>query len=116
MGWERGCNLKGPFSKLGQETGSKKPIIKKGLLRNKDASAMKKGKVVSEVSDVQPRDSAVNEVKFGSKKFWTTLFPPSFDRRQGVRRQSKPITYEKPSSNCEAPPKKGAFEAGSQLE
>ena len=27
LGWERGFNLKGPFSKLGQETGGKKPIF-----------------------------------------------------------------------------------------
>ena len=41
---------------------------------------MRKGKA----SDVQTRGSAKKEEKFGSKKLWTTIFPPSFDRRQGL--------------------------------
>ncbi|RVX04716.1 hypothetical protein CK203_024939 [Vitis vinifera] len=73
----------GPFSKLGQETGGKKPFIKNGSLRSEDVFAMGKGKFVSEVSDVQPRGSAMNEVKFGSKKLWTTLFPPSLIADKG---------------------------------
>ncbi|KAL6340733.1 hypothetical protein AAG906_021271 [Vitis piasezkii] len=70
---------------------------------------MGKGNLVSEVSDVQPRGFAMKEVNFGSKKLWTTLFPPSFGHRQGFRSRSEPLTHEKPSSNCEAPPKEDAF-------
>ena len=77
---------------------------------------MGKEKCVSEVSDVQPRGSPINEVKFGSKTLWTTIFPPSFDRWQGFRSRSEPLMHKKPSSNCEATPKKKAFEVGSQLE
>ena len=51
----------------------------------------------------------MKEVNFGSKKLWTTLFPPSFGHRQGFRSWSEPLTHEKPSSNCEAPPKEDAF-------
>ena len=70
---------------------------------------MGKENLVSEVSDVQLRGFAMKEVNFGSKKLWTTLFPPSFGHRQGFRSRSKPLTHEKPSSNCEAPPKEDAF-------
>ena len=77
---------------------------------------MGKEKCVSEVSYVQPRGSTMNEVKFGSKTLWTTIFPPTFDRRQGFRSRSEPLMHKKPSSNCEATPKEEAFETGSQLE
>ena len=113
MGWERGDNLKGPLSKLGQKTGGKQPTFEKGSLRREASSAMGKGKLVLEVSDAQPRGSVM---KFGSKKLWTTLIPSSSRCRQGVRSRSKPLMHEKPSSNCEAPPKEDAFEAGTQME
>ena len=32
LGWERGFNLKGPLSKLGQEMGGKKPIFLERLI------------------------------------------------------------------------------------
>ena len=62
------------------------------------------------------RGSAKKEVKFSSKKLWTTLFPPSFDRRQGLRSRSEPLLHGKPSSDSEEFPKEEAFGAGSQLE
>ena len=74
---------------------------------------MGKGKLVLKVSDAQPRGSVM---KFGSKKLWTTLIPPSSGCRQGVQSQSEPLTHEKPSSDYEAPPKEDAFEAGTQME
>ncbi|RVW12498.1 Paladin [Vitis vinifera] len=66
--------------------------------------------------DDQMRGSAKKEVKFSSKKLWTTLFPPSFDRRQGLRSRSEPLLHGKPSSDSEEFPKEEAFGAGSQLE
>ena len=111
-----GCNLNGPFSKLGQRTREKKPSDKNGLLRNEEASTVGKGNFVSKVPDVQTRGSANKEVKFGSKKLWTTLFPPSFDRLQGHRSRGEPLMHVKPSSDSEESPKEEAFEAGSQLE
>ena len=74
---------------------------------------MGKGKLVLKVCDAQPRGSVM---KFGSKKLWTTLIPPSSGCRQGVQSQSEPLTHEKPSSDYEAPPKEDAFEAGTQME
>ena len=71
---------------------------------------MGNGKFVLEVFDVQPRGSAMKEVKFSSKKLWTTFFPPSSSCRQGFQSRSEPLTHEKPSSDCEAPPKEYAFQ------
>ena len=50
LGWERGVNLKGPLSTLGQEMGGKQPIYEKGSLRREDSSAMGKGKSISRSS------------------------------------------------------------------
>ena len=55
-------------------------------------------------------------MKFGSKKLWTTLFPPSSGCQQGFRSRSEPLTQEKPSSDCEAHPKVVAFRVGTQME
>ena len=71
---------------------------------------MGNGKFVLEVFDVQPRGSAMKEVKFSSKKLWTTFFPPSSSCRQGFQSRSEPLTHKKPSSDCEAPPKEDAFQ------
>ena len=49
-------------------------------------------------------------MKFGSKKLWTTLIPPISGCRQGVRSRSEPLMHEKPSLDCDAPPKEDAFE------
>ncbi|RVW91367.1 hypothetical protein CK203_035379 [Vitis vinifera] len=75
-----------------------------------------KGKGVSIDPVVQTRGSAKKEVKFGSKKLWTTLFPPSFDRRQRFQSRNEPILLGKPSSDSEELPKKEAFGAGAQWE
>ena len=77
---------------------------------------MGKGKGVSIDPVVQTRGSAKKEVKFGSKKLWTTLFPPSFDRRQRFQSRNEPILLGKPSSDSEELPKKEAFGAGAQWE
>ena len=106
-----GCNLKGP-SWLGQRIGGMKPSVKTGLLRREEDSAMRKGKA----SEVQTRGFAQKEEKVVSKKLWTTLFPPSFDRRQGLRSHSKPLLLEKSSSVSEECLMEEDFGAGSQME
>ena len=73
-----GCNLKGPL-RLGQGIGEKKPSEKQGSLQSEEVSAVGKGKGVSIDPLVQTRGSTKKEVKFDSKKLWTTLFPPSCD-------------------------------------
>ena len=110
-----GCNLKGPL-RLGQGTGEKKPSEKQGSLRSEDVSAVGKGKGVSVGPIVQTRGSARKEVKFGSKKMWTTLFPPSSDQRQGFRSRNEPLLLRKPSSDSEELPKEEAFGVGAQWE
>ena len=100
-----GCNIKGPLG-LGLSLGGKKPDeTEVTLRREEDSSAKEKGKATSLLPVVQSSSSAKKEVKFGSKKLWTTLFPPSFDRRQGLRSRSEPFLHKKPSSDNEELPK-----------
>ena len=63
-----------------------------------------RGKLYQYLDD-QMRGSAKKEVKFSSKKLWTTLFPPSFDRRQGLRSRSEPPLLGKSLSDSEECPK-----------
>ncbi|RVX07312.1 hypothetical protein CK203_022582 [Vitis vinifera] len=102
------CNLKGP-SWLGQRIGGMKPSIKTGLLRREEDAAMRKVKAF----EVQTRGSVKKEEKFGSKKLWTTLFPPSFDRRQGLQSRIEPLLLRKSSLDSEECLKEEDFGAGS---
>ena len=81
LGGKRGVNLNGPMTTLGQELGVKQLNSEKGSLPRENSSAMGNGKSVSEVSSSQLRGSTT---KFGSKKLWTSLFPPISGYRQGV--------------------------------
>ena len=79
-----GCNLKSPL-RVAQGTGEKKPDGEQGSLR-RGVFTEGKGTGVPADLDVQARGSAkkeVKEMKFGSKKLWNTLFPPSSTRRHG---------------------------------
>ena len=82
LGGKRGVNLNGPMTTLGQELGVKQLNSEKGSLRRENSSAMGNGKSVSKVSSSQLRGSTTN---FGSKKLWTSLFPPISGCRQWVR-------------------------------
>ena len=109
-----GCNIKGPLG-LGLSLGGKKPDeTEVTLRREEDSSAKEKGKATSLLPVVQSSSSAKKEVKFGSKKLWTTLFPPSSDCRQGLRYRSEPLLHGKNPANSKEFPKEEAFEAGSQ--
>ena len=88
-----GCNLKGPL-RLGQGEGEKKTSEKQVPPQREEATIGGKGKGVPDDHDVQTRGSAKKEVKFGSKKLWNTLFPPSSNRRQGSRSYSEPLLLE----------------------
>ncbi|KAJ9685316.1 hypothetical protein PVL29_017375 [Vitis rotundifolia] len=81
-----GCVLKGP-SRLGQ------------ILKGKESSSR---------GFSQKEESAV------TKRMWTTLFPPSSDRRQERWRRSEPIFLAKPPSASEARPMEEDVGAGSQ--
>ena len=102
------CNLKGP-SWLGQRIGGMKPSIKTGLLRREEDAAMRKVKAF----EVQTRGSVKKKEKFGSRKLWTTLFPPSFDRRQGLQSRIEPLLLRKSSLDSEECLKEEDFGAGS---
>ena len=62
------------------------------------------------------RDSAQKEEKVVSKKLWTTLFPPSFDRRQGLQSCNEPFFLRKSSSVSEVCLLEENFGTRSQLE
>ena len=103
---------------MAQGTREKKPDGEQGSLR-REVSAAGKGKGVPADPDVQTRGSAkkkVKEMKYGSKKLWNTLFPPSSIRQHGSRSCSEPILLGKPSSNREEILKEEAFGARAQKE
>ena len=106
-----GCNLKGP-SWLGQRIGGTKTSVKTGLFRREADAAVRKGKA----SKVQTRGFEQKEEKVVSKKLWTTLFPPSLDRRQGLQSCSEPLFLRKTSSVSEVCLLEEDFGSGSQLE
>ena len=64
-----------------QRTGWNLAISGKGSLRREDSSVKGKRKSVSEDSSSQMRGSMT---KFGSKKLWISLNPPTSGCRQGV--------------------------------
>ncbi|RVX15908.1 Transposon TX1 uncharacterized 149 kDa protein [Vitis vinifera] len=65
---------------------------------------------------VQTRGSTQKEEKVVSKKMWTTLFPPSFDRRQGLRSRIEPLFLRKSLSFSEVRNLEEDFGTGSQME
>ncbi|WJZ81184.1 hypothetical protein VitviT2T_001038 [Vitis vinifera] len=74
---------------LGQELGVKQLNSEKGSLPRENSSAMGNGKSVSEVSSSQLRGSTT---KFGSKKLWTSLFPPISGYRQGCKGSARVLS------------------------
>ena len=74
-----GCNSRGPTG-LGLSLREKNPdktVV--SLRKEEDPSAMGKGKTAYVFLEVQSISSAKKKVMFGSKKLWSTLFPPSFE-------------------------------------
>ncbi|RVW76330.1 hypothetical protein CK203_049886 [Vitis vinifera] len=74
---------------LGQELGVKQLNSEKGSLRRENSSAMGNGKSVSKVSSSQLRGSTTN---FGSKKLWTSLFPPISGCRQWCKGSARVLS------------------------
>ncbi|KAJ9688897.1 hypothetical protein PVL29_014514 [Vitis rotundifolia] len=106
-----GCKLKGP-SALGRSLKGLKPFAKIDRYREDEDVVASKGKAPED----QSRGYTQKEEVVVSKKMWTTLFPPSFDRRQELRRCSEPIFPAKPSSVSEAHPLEEDLGSGPQLE
>ena len=84
------------------------------LSKEEDPSAAGKGKTAPRLLEVQSRSSAMKKGLFGSKKLWSTLFPPSFERRQGIRCSSEPILRGKNQADSEEDPKEEASGADFQ--
>ncbi|KAJ9683164.1 hypothetical protein PVL29_018949 [Vitis rotundifolia] len=93
-----GCKFKGS-SGLGQNLGGTKPSGMEG-----------------KAPAVHTRDARQEEETAISKKTWSTLFPPSADRRQGHRCSSEPIFTRGSSSSSEDRNMEKEFGMGSQME
>ncbi|KAJ9680370.1 hypothetical protein PVL29_019634 [Vitis rotundifolia] len=94
-----GCVLKGP-SRLGQSLKGKESSVEKDQSRREEDDAMVRGKAL----EGQSRGSSQKEELVVTKRMWTTLFPPSSDRRQERQSRSEPIFPAKPSSVNEGHP------------
>ncbi|KAJ9701068.1 hypothetical protein PVL29_006426 [Vitis rotundifolia] len=105
-----GCKFKGP-SGLGQNLGGTKPSGMEVSSRREEIEA-RKGKAPA----VHTRDATQEEETAISKKTWSTLFPPSVDRRQGHRCSSEPIFTRGSSSSSEDRNMEKEFGMGSQME
>ncbi|RVW64166.1 Transposon TX1 uncharacterized 149 kDa protein [Vitis vinifera] len=89
-----GCKFKSP-SGLGQKLGGSKPYGMEARSRREEIKA-RKGKAPA----VYTRDATQEEETAISKKTWSTLFPPSADRRQGHRCCNGPRIRVNPLSRC----------------
>ncbi|KAL6343073.1 hypothetical protein AAG906_017885 [Vitis piasezkii] len=78
----------------------------------REENAARKGKAPV----VQMRDSTQEEETIVSKKTWSTLFPPSVDRRQGHRSSSEPLLLRGSSSSSEVRNMEVDFGTGFQME
>ncbi|RVX05716.1 hypothetical protein CK203_027327 [Vitis vinifera] len=105
-----GCKFKGP-SGLGQNLGGTKPSGMEVWSRREEIEA-RKGKAPA----VHTRDATQEEETAISKKTWSTLFPPSADRRQGHRCSSEPIFTRGSSSSSEDRNMEEEFGMGFQME
>ena len=65
---------------------------------------------------IQMRDSTQEEETTISKKTWSTLFPPSVDRRQGHRSSCEPLFLQGSSSSSEVRNREEEFGTGFQME
>ena len=90
-----GYKLKGLLG-LAQSLGGTMSSGKKGQSR-KEEDVARKGKALVD----QMRGFTQKEEMIVSKKMWTTLFPPSVDRRQGHQSSSEPLFLWKSSSFSE---------------
>ena len=109
-----GCKSKGPTG-LGlspKENNQVETAV--SLSKEEDPSATGKGKTAPRLLEVQSRSSAMKKGLFGSKKLWSTLFPPSSKRQQGIRCCSEPILRGKNQADSEEDPKEEASGADFQ--
>ena len=101
-----GCKLKGPLG-LGLSPEEFIPVETVASLRKEEdsSSANEKGKTTPRLLEVQSSRFAKKKVLYGSRKLWSTFFPPSSEHRQGIRCSSEPILHGKIKVDSEEDPK-----------
>ncbi|KAJ9677519.1 hypothetical protein PVL29_022488 [Vitis rotundifolia] len=109
-----GCKLKGPLG-LGLSPEEATPV--EIVLRKEEedsSSATEKGKSAPGLLEFQSSRLAEKKVLYGSRKLWSTFFPPSSEHRQGIRGSSEPISRGKIKVDSEEDPKTDDLGAESQ--
>ncbi|RVW27495.1 hypothetical protein CK203_092026 [Vitis vinifera] len=97
-----GCKLKGPMG-LGLSPEEITPFETGASLHKEEdsSSANEKGKSDPGLLEVQSSRLAKKKVLQGSRKLWSTFFPPSSEHRRGIRCSSKPISRRKTKVDSE---------------
>ena len=102
-----GCKLKGPLG-LGLSPEEVTLVETVASLRKEEEdsySANEKGKSDPGLLEFQSSRLVKKKVLYGSRKLWSTFFPPSSEHRQGIRCSSEPILHGKIKVDSEEDPK-----------
>ena len=111
-----GCKLKGPLG-LGLSPEEVTPVETMATLRKEEedsSSAIEKGKSAPGLLEFQSSRLPKKKVLYGSRKLWSTFFPPSSEHRQGIRCSNEPISRGKIKVDSEKDPKTDDLGAESQ--
>ena len=97
-----GCKLKGPMG-LGLSPEGLTPFVTGTSLRKEEdsSSAIEKGKPDPGPLEVQSSRLAKKKVLHSSRKMWSTFFPPSSEKRRGIRCSNEPISRRKTKVDSE---------------
>ncbi|RVW38033.1 hypothetical protein CK203_108593 [Vitis vinifera] len=102
-----GCKIKGPLG-LGLSPEEVTPVVIVASSRKEEedsSSAIEKGKSSPGLLEFQSSRLAEKKLLYGSRKLWSTFFPPSSEHRQGIRCSSEPILRGKIKVDSEEDPK-----------
>ncbi|RVW86696.1 hypothetical protein CK203_039842 [Vitis vinifera] len=111
-----GCKIKGLLG-LGLSPEEVTPVVTVASSRKEEedaSSAIEKGKSAPGLLEFQSSRLVEKKVLYGSRKRWSTFFPPSSEHRQGIRSSSEPISREKIKVDSEEDPKTDDLGAESQ--
>ncbi|RVW96070.1 Transposon TX1 uncharacterized 149 kDa protein [Vitis vinifera] len=111
-----GCKIKGPLG-LGLSPEEVTPVVIVASSRKEEedsSSAIEKGKSSPGLLEFQSSRLAEKKLLYGSRKLWSTFFPPSSEHRQGIRCSSEPILRGKIKVDSEEDPKTNDLGAESQ--
>ena len=102
-----GCKIKGLLG-LGLSPDEVTPVVTVASSREEEedaSSANEKVKSAPGLLEFQSSRLAEKKVLHGSRKRWSTFFPPSSEHRQGIRSNSEPISGGKIKVDSEEDPK-----------